>query len=1782
MRLKKFSQIFWKLLSISAVIGVLFALKPSPHIQASNLRFPDLRTLPPRDLRFDRTDVDAESPVAMHNVLRFSNTVYNAGEGKMEMWGSINPVTKNGIAYQRVYDTDGTYMDYQVGIFYYHIPHDHYHFEDWGQYELWSKADYEDFLANGGSSAEYTHIGTKTTACVLDEEFITTLIETPFPGVYPWTGCMPNAENLMVEGLSVGWGDTYDYYRFEQWIDLGQGTLADGDYVLRSISDPLNKMYESAGKADPIKESVADNEAVTYFTISGGNIMDSNPPSGTVTINDVQLSTISPGVTVKVIGRDDVSGVAQVMLSNDGTNWATYNYTGVQSAPQSISWNLADPAYGGSSQIGQKTVYVRFKDNAGNFSGLETDTIILGAVAPTSDYSNAVISDNPVSYWRHAEPSGTAAFDNQGINHGSYVNSPALASTGLIASDPSNTAVSMDGVDDHVKVYAADNSSLNTGSAVTLEAWIKPTTIPATGTQATIVARAGSYALRLNGNKLQFVVVQSNWTEKIAEAPAGTIVAGQKYHVVGTFNGTTLKLYVNGVLKGSLNYSGTVTPQTWGLFIGLWDETALRPFAGTIDEVALYNQALSESRIITHYDVGNGINADAPDTQINSAPGLLMNTTGATFTFSSPLATATFECSLDEAAFTACTSPRNLTNLSNGSHTFRVRAKNPQGVVDQTPASYIWTIDTVAPTAISIVRQYSSPTNIDTLAFNVTFSEAVTGVDAADFVINGSTTATITNVTLTTTSLYKVTVSGGDLESFNGSVGLNFNAATINDLANNAFAGAEPATDEVYVMDNTAPNVSSITRVNANPTSASTVDFTVTFTESVTGVDASDFSLTTTGVTGASITNVTGTGSTRTVSVNTGSGNGTIRLDKVFNATIADLTGNAINGVPFTSGESYTVDKNHAPTNITLSNNSINENTATGSTIGTFSTTDADAGNTFTYSFCGGIDDASFQINTNQLRNAAVFNFETKNSYSICIRSTDNTNQGFNKTFTINVANVNEAPVITEGDSVNVNMSENASPAPFSLTLNATDPENGTLTWSISTAAGHGTASASGTGTSKSIGYTPNLNYVGPDTFVVRISDGSLTDTITVNVTIGAVTNPPTNISLSNSSVNENLGTGIVIGSFSTTDIDFGETFTYAFCGGTDDASFQINGSQLRTGASYNFETKNSYSICVRSTDSDSLFFDKTFTINIANVNEAPVITEGTATNVSMSKNGTPTPFSLTLNASDPENTSLTWSISSGAGHGTASASGTGTSKSIGYTPATNYIGIDSFIVQVSDGSLTDTITVNVTINNSNSAPTNISLSNALINENQAVGSVIGTFTTTDIDLGESFTYAFCGGTDDASFQISDNQLKSAASYNFEAKSSYNICISATDNQSASFNKSFTITIVNVNEDPVITEGASIAVSMSANGNPNPFSLTLSATDPENSALTWSISSAASHGSASATGSGSSKAIGYTPSLNYTGTDSFGVQVSDGTNTDTITVNVTINAVNSAPTNINLSNSSIAENQSAVSLVGILSTVDPDAGDTFSYSFCNGADDASFQINGNQLKSVASFDYEIKLNYSICIRSTDSGSLSTTKTFIISITDETDTASFADVSMNYWAWQYIESIYKAGITEGCSVSPLNFCPDSLVTRAQMAVFLLKGEHGASYMPPAVGGSTGFGDVDTSHWAAAWIKQLAAESITSGCGGGNYCPEAVVTRDQMAIFLLKTKHGASYTPPPASGIFGDVPADYWAAAWIEQLAAEGITSGCSNGNYCPNSSVTRAQMAVFLVKTFNLP
>ena len=104
----------------------------------------------------------------------------------------------------------------------------------------------------------------------------------------------------------------------------------------------------------------------------------------------------------------------------------------------------------------------------------------------------------------------------------------------------------------------------------------------------------------------------------------------------------------------------------------------------------------------------------------------------------------------------------------------------------------------------------------------------------------------------------------------------------------------------------------------------------------------------------------------------------------------------------------------------------------------------------------------------------------------------------------------------------------------------------------------------------------------------------------------------------------------------------------------------------------------------------------------------------------------------------------------------------------------------------------------------------------------------------------------------------------------------------------------------------------------------------------------------------------------------------------------------------------------------------------------------------------------------------------------------------------------------------------------------------------------------------------------WIEALAASGITAGCGGTEYCPDAALRRDQVAVLLLKARFGEAYVPSTCTGRYLDVPCPGPFADWIENLTALGFAGGCGVDLYCPDATVTRGQMAAFLTKTFELP
>ena len=197
----------------------------------------------------------------------------------------------------------------------------------------------------------------------------------------------------------------------------------------------------------------------------------------------------------------------------------------------------------------------------------------------------------------------------------------------------------------------------------------------------------------------------------------------------------------------------------------------------------------------------------------------------------------------------------------------------------------------------------------------------------------------------------------------------------------------------------------------------------------------------------------------------------------------------------------------------------------------------------------------------------------------------------------------------------------------------------------------------------------------------------------------------------------------------------------------------------------------------------------------------------------------------------------------------------------------------------------------------------------------------------------------------------------------------------------------------------------------------------------------------------------------------------------------------------------------------------------------------------------------------------------------TTKDWTLHIGD-----SFTDVPASNGFYRFIETILHHNVTGGCTATA--YCPTTDTTREQMAVFVLRADDPAAPPPPAcVAGSETFSDVPASSGFCRWIEELERRGVVQGCAPNLYCPTSPATREQMAVFVLRTLDPTLVPPPCVAGseTFNDVPASSGFCRWIEELARRGVVTGCSAAPplYCPTSPVTREQMSVFLAATFGL-
>ena len=634
---------------------------------------------------------------------------------------------------------------------------------------------------------------------------------------------------------------------------------------------------------------------------------------------------------------------------------------------------------------------------------------------------------------------------------------------------------------------------------------------------------------------------------------------------------------------------------------------------------------------------------------------------------------------------------------------------------------------------------------------------------------------------------------------------------------------------------------------------------------------------------------------------------------------------------------------------------------------------------------------------------------------SFVVSVTDGNSSSF---FTVNVsvANVNDPLSIDQGQSIAFTMSEDGFPVqgivPV-LTVSDFDVAD-VYTWIASTSPTHGSVEVAGNSKElNQLTYVPNASWSGIDSFVVQVSDGSTTDSITVQVTVTPVNDAP--VIAQGEAVTVFMsedGSPVpwVAPVLSASDEDGDELSWEVLTQASHGVATMLGELSGTSGFEYepeaNFAGEDSFVISVTDgNDTDSI----TVNVIVANVNDLPVINAGESIEVTMSEDGSPVAWHApVLSVSDADAGGVFyWSILAPPSHGVATVGGRGAiPSSLSYTPAASWSGVDSFWVQVSDGAASDSITVQVTVVPVNDPPT------------IAQGETIKVYMSENgfpVSWAAPKLSAFDEDADELSWKIltqpshgvadltGDSSSPSGLGYepltNFEGEDSF--VVSVTDGNSSD---SITVNVIVTNENipPSIEQGDSVTVLMSEDGFPISWSPPqLSAIDLNGDVLTWSLSKLPSQGLAGVSGQGKNPSVfTYEPNLNYSGTDSFSIQVSDGNLTAEVRVDVTLLEVSDLPSSFEFRQIGLLhENCPVGTIVGSFASSEVIELPDLLFSLATGANGSSFsndlfslEANGT-LKSKEALNYETHAEPQISVRLSNAVGEAMDQTFSIVLSD---------------------------------------------------------------------------------------------------------------------------------------------------------------------------------------------
>ena len=821
----------------------------------------------------------------------------------------------------------------------------------------------------------------------------------------------------------------------------------------------------------------------------------------------------------------------------------------------------------------------------------------------------------------------------------------------------------------------------------------------------------------------------------------------------------------------------------------------------------------------------------------------------------------------------------------------------------------------------------------------------------------------------------------------------------------------------------------------------------------------------------------------------------------------------------------------------------ISENSAADTNIGSaVSATDPDADDTVTYTL-GGTNAAAFTVDngTGQLKTKAALDFETTTSYTVTLTATDKDDLTDSITVTINVGDLNEVPsnnvpIFTEGATTTRSIAENtAKDTNIGTAVTATDTDPGsTLSYQLSGADGAAFSIDESTGQLKT---DAALNYETKDAYSVTITvtDGTLTDTITVTINVTDANDAPvfsdgtstTRNASKNTGANTNIGTSVI-----ATDED-GDTLTYTLSG-TDAASFDIvsTSGQMKTKAALNFETKASYEVTVTVSDGKGGTDSIAVTINVNDINEntgGPAFTERPSTTRSIPEN-TPANVNIgePLTATDIDNDildyyffglidSIYFSIDSSTGQ-------LKTKASLNHEQKSSH----TLQVTVTDGQYFGHIVVDINVTDVNevTAFAEGESTTRSVAENTSAGVNIGSpVKATDQDR-DALTYTLTGA-DAASFDIVDTtgQLQVKTALDFETTTSYTITITASDGRGGTDSITVTINVTDVaaeaNNPPEFTDGASTTRSVAENTAANEnIGSAVAATDVDHDILTYSLSGAdaASFDIIDTTGQlRTNAALDFETRSSYNVTITVSDSIIGGTDTITVTIRVTdLEPENTPPVFTDGASTTRTIDEHAEEdwnywvshptpdlIIGTpIAATDTD-GDTLTYKIEDSRHSYTLKINSSsgQLATHNWVDYEITSRYLVTITVSDGNGGTDSIDVTVNITDVNEQPFFGTVP--YQSYSGSTTIRHAIHGAAANTNIGNPITVSDVDANSTLTYSLSGTDAASF---TIGNTTG----QLTNNSALDVDTKASYSVVVTASDGNLSASINVTVNVIKV------------------------------------------------------------------------